>query len=146
MKFLSFVSYMKWANSMNRSYFINGDIGGLKELIFLRKGIVCLLVQSIFPFDSEPGFTCWTWACASYLLCWLFSCVSGDCRSSVALTKYCRLSDLKSRHLLLTVLEAGSPRSRRWQIHYQMTAFLLCLDMVLFLGGGLWSLVSLLFL
>lgn len=39
-----FVSYIKSANSVNKSYFINGVTVLPKELIFLRKGFVCLWV------------------------------------------------------------------------------------------------------
>lgn len=43
---------------MNKSYFINGDITGLEEFIFLRKGM--LVGQESFSLASEPGSACCT--------------------------------------------------------------------------------------
>lgn len=52
MSFLLFVSFIMSANSVHRSYFVSGDIVGLQELTFFRKGIVCLLVKLLSSFRA----------------------------------------------------------------------------------------------
>lgn len=118
MNLLTFVSYVKSGNSVNKRYFIKGDTAGLKEFIFLRKDVVCLLVESLFSLSNpslashaELGHVLHTFcACHSHLS------VPTASGSSAAVTKSPRLWGLSSRHLLLTVPEAGSLRSRPRQI------------------------------
>ena len=67
---------------MNKSYFISGDIVGQQKLVFLRKGIVCLLVKILFLQSLvsrvELGRVLYSfcaysshgqWACLSQLSC-----------------------------------------------------------------------------